>query len=197
MIKHVYYCVLLLMAALFGVACSARAIIAPTDQLIEGPFTITPEWKIITFDKSLQTIPHVQSLQILLPQNEYERVDLDVASKRPRYGELYGRFKRISDKAVIQPEVVLITTDGQEYKPLLGSLGWRNIDNVGYKFLGYNIDPATGKFFYPKGIEFMSIKIRSDINVDINHLHWSASSYYQAPNHTWNDINPSKIIEFE
>ena len=195
MIKPVYCQVVLVIAALFEVACSAQEKNAPTDQLIAGPFTITSEWQIITFGKPLKTIPHVQSLQILLPQNEYERVNLDI--KGLRYGEMSGRFKRISDNAVIQLEVVLMTSDGYEYKLLLDSLGWRDIENAGYKFLGYNTDTVAGKFYYPKGVEFISMKIRSNIDVDISHLSWSASNYYQAPNDTWDNIKPSKIITFE
>lgn len=195
MIKQIYFHALIIFATLLGVACSAQNKVAPVDQLIEGPFDITSSWQRIDFKKPLKTIPHVQSLNILLDTKKYKHVKAGV--KNSNYSIMLDRYQSLIDGQNVEPEIILIDKIGREFKPLHTSIGVRYTSLGDYFFLGFGLSTRKGFFYYPKDVEFVAIKIRANTSVKVEHLYWIASRYYQAPNDTWNDVDPKKIIDIK
>lgn len=174
--------------------------IAPADQLLEGPFKLTTKWQTIALDKPLKVIPHTQSVRFMLPIEDYEELEADMTPPSP-HGFKDRFFKRLADEKIIQIEVILITQKKQEFRATRHTIGMtRTYKNFGaFSYLGFGTNKSfpVGKFYYPKGTEFVAIKVRANTPIEIPYLEWFATLYYQKPDKTWNDVDPSAIISFD
>ncbi len=97
-----------------------------------------------------------------------------------------------------EPEV--IANDGQnDYRLVYSTSGYdyagpaKGCSYVGYSLRGEALLERT----LPQDTKFVSIKIRANTSMKIDHLYWVAPSYEKAPNATWENIHPSKIITLE
>jgi len=171
--------------------------IAPADQLLEGPFKLTTKWQTITLDKPLKVIPYTQTLELMLPMDDYQGLDVD--EPKSRYVIEPGRFKRLADQKITQPEVILVTKQGQEFRTTYGAIGsTRHYKGFGtFWYLGFRTSFVMRKFYYPKGTEFVAIKVRANTPMEIPYIGWFANLYSQDPYETWDDVDSSAIISFD
>ncbi|MGH1487385.1 MAG: hypothetical protein ACRBCI_14315 [Cellvibrionaceae bacterium] len=179
---------------MFVSACSAQDA-APTDQLIEGPFNITTEWQTIPLEKPLKTLPHVQTLEVLLDVEQYEFIETtEVGSEN---SIMSGRFKRLQDNMITHPDIILVTDTGSEFQPVHRSIGLAYTKKGDLRSLGFGTNPDKGKFYYPHDVKFVALKVKSNVSMTINHFRWIARHYYQAPNDKWEDVDKSKIVNLK
>ncbi|MGH1487384.1 MAG: hypothetical protein ACRBCI_14310 [Cellvibrionaceae bacterium] len=179
---------------LFISSCSAQDT-APTDQLIEGPFNITTEWQVIQLKKPLNVIPQVITLETLFDIGKYTFVDSK--EQNTEFSLMSDRLKRLSDNKIITPEIILIDSQKREFRPVFISVGVAYTEVGNLKALGFGTNSNIGKFIYPKGTEFIGVKIKANTKMTIDHFRWVARHYFQAPNAKWRDIDPSEIVNLK
>jgi hypothetical protein len=167
---------------------------APTNQLIKGPFTIGPEWQTITPDKPLATLPHIQTIDLLLNPEEYQGVDI---TKNDEFNILNASYKQGSTGVIIHPEIILIDDQEREFRGVMKSTGYREVDDQLYNFLAYGTNSTKNIFYFPTNTKFVAIKLRTNVTMKIEHLSWVAPYYYKNPAKKWEDVNPSKILDFK
>ncbi len=169
---------------------------SPTDQLINGPINISTEWQTVIFDKSLKSAPYAQYIELLSCEGQYE-FDHSIPPDQKRGFLLSGRFKRITDSKILEPEVIV--SDGKyEYKLSYTTSGYYHSGPAkNCRHVGYSIDDGTTAYYLPEKTKFVSVKIRANTSMKIDHLYWVAPSYEKAPNATWENTHPSKIITLE
>ncbi len=171
--------------------CSAQNVPqAPTNQLIKGPFQLTTDWQTISLDKPLIVLPHSHSLKLLLGE-QYQPIE---TIKTDNFYTMSHGYKHVTTNEAIKPEVILIDRSGKEFQAVMEAVGWRTTTLGDYHFLGYSTNSRQGKFFFPRGTEFVAVKLKANVAVTVQHLNWDAARYYQAPNHQWSDIHPSEIV---
>ena len=165
---------------------------SPTDRLIEGPFEITEKWQEIKFNPPLEVMPHIHDLEILF--------DKELEAKEVVPDDKYHwSFAYIdpNTKVIIKPEVMLITEKGNRFSTKAISSGWNKVNKKTFKTLGFGIGGSDeGIFNYPKGTKIIAAKIRSNINITVENLHWIAPHYWRNPDKNWKDVNDSKILKF-
>ncbi|MGH1440792.1 MAG: hypothetical protein ACRBBR_11810 [Cellvibrionaceae bacterium] len=166
---------------------------APTDQIIKGPFTITAEWQTITFDEPLNTIPHIQFLELLLDKALYEPVE---NMKEDEFHIISSGYKKIGENQPVKVAIILVDNEGKEFRTLLGGSGFRQTELGVYNNLSYGTNADKGKFIYPKNTKFTALRIKANEKIRIEHLAWYAPYYYQSPNDTWKDVKQSEIVLF-
>ncbi len=171
--------------------CAKRA--TSPNQLIKGPFQITTKWQVISLKKPLKVLPHIHTFNLLLGD---EYTPTENISLSEFYINSFG-YKHYLTNQIIKPEVILVNQSGKEFQASMSVTGWRETPKGKYNFMGYATNPDQGKFFFPKGTEFVAIKLKANVAVTIQHLQWEAARYYQAPNHQWSDIPPSEIVTLQ
>lgn len=182
---------LFLLCSLFYIAgCSAELPQAPTSQLIKGPFTITTEWQTIEFAKPLKTSPHIQYLDFILDKNLYEPVDI----QEDEFHIVSYGYRKIGENRPIELEVILVNENKKKFRSVLGGSGTVVTKSGEYNNLSYGTNVDKGKFFYPKDTNFLYVKVRSNTEIKVEHLSWTALFYYQSTNNTWDDIHSSEIV---
>ena len=169
---------------------------APTDQLIRGPFTIGPEWQTIKFDKPLSTLPHIQHIVMLLDNDAYEYLPDAPPSE---FNTVYAGFKQVSTNTMITPELIFIDTEQREFRSTNASLAVGNtLVGEPLQALSYGINPRkAGKFYFPKDVEFIALKVKSNVTMRVEHFSWRAPYYYRSPGDTWDDVSPSEILDWD
>ena len=169
----------------------AAVVKSPTDRLIEGPVTVNTEWTTYKLDKPLTTLPHLQDLNILLSFDDY-RADTK-APDHPEYPEFVSSVRsddvrRISDYAVVQFDVRLVDSQGNEtaLENCCGS-GQRWTVRGDFRSVAFNL-PGDDAAYFPRDAQYTAIKIRTNVDgITVSHFVWGADHYYQAPNDTWQD----------
>lgn len=192
MIKQLKLITLFVLSLCVTISCSAQDH-SVADQLIKGPIEITTEWKTITFDKPLQAAPYVQYLELLSCNNEYDFVKMAPDEERHFLG--IRRFRRISDDKVVEPEV--IANDGKNDYRLSYTISGSYFAGPAKdcRHIGYSLKGEGTAYYLSPEIKINSIKIRANVDMEIDHLYWVAPSYEKAPNATWETTHPSKIID--
>ena len=179
------------LSVLLVISCSAQTT-APTDQLLKGPFEFTTEWQTIELTKPLDTLPHIQLLEILLNVEEYEYYkNVPVSENRI----ISGSFVKLNGETAIKPEVMLVEKSGIEYITTYQSIGTAFTAQGNYRALGYGASASA--FYFPRDAKFIKIKIRSNIAFQAEYLSWIAPGYEKWPDRKWDDIDSSKIVNFE
>ncbi|GEM_PF-1397549 len=174
-------------------SCSAEVLQAPTDKHIEGPFVLTQEWKTIALETPLKVLPHIHTLELSLG-DEYEVVtDIEMDKF---YNLTYG-YKNSTTQQVIKPEIILVDAHGREFRATMETMGHHKIPAGTYNFLGYGTNSDEGKFFYPKGTEFVAIKARANIEITLHHFYWRATYYYRYPDKDWSNVSASDIVNLD
>ena len=185
---------ILLFTLVSGLACSAGLWpTAPTDQIIQGPFTLTTDWQTITFKKPLKTIPHIQYLKLLLDPDQYRSID----NIRDDFNVTLSNYTKIGENKPIQLSAVFVDQYGRQFRPIFSVIGIGPTDLGVYKNIGFGPNSDQGKFYYPKDNEIVALKIKANMVFRVEHLSWTASNYYQRPNKTWADVHASEIVEFK
>jgi hypothetical protein len=167
---------------------------APTNQLIKGPFTIGPEWQTITLDKALETVPHIQDLQLLLNVDNYKKVN---GIGKSDFDIVGSSYEQASTGKIIKPELILIDNQSREFRATISSLGYREIDNTLYNLLSFGTNSDKGVFYFPKNTKFISLKLRSNLKLQVEGLYWVAPYYFRNPSKKWEDAKPSKILDIK
>ncbi|VAW45177.1 hypothetical protein MNBD_GAMMA04-2223 [hydrothermal vent metagenome] len=188
----------LLISLILPVAATACCVAYPTsshDQVIEGPYHLTTEWQTIKLDKPFITTPHIQVVEFLFPVKDYEFVEVD--EPKSRYLLSNTRLKRLTDNQITKPEVILVNQHGQEFQAFYKSSGGAENEFGFFKMLGFGNNPDEGYFFYPKGIEFVALKVRANVPMEVPYIKWISRSYYQEPTATWESVHPSEVIDFD
>lgn len=178
-----------------GFSCSAQQN-SPTDKLIKGPFGITTEWQDITFQQALESAPQAQSFLLLSCNGEYDFIKQEDGIKD--YFLNPYRFRRIIDKRVIEPNVIL--NDGKnDYRLTFTSNGvYHSGEAKDCLYIGYKLKSEDQqRRFIPENTQFISAKIQANTKTNIDSLYWLAPYYSRHPDRTWSNIPPSKIIEME
>lgn len=194
MIKQLKLITPFILSLCITVSCSAQDS-SPADQLVKGPIEITTEWQTIVFDKPLQASPHVQAIRLLSCNNQYSFVATSVDEQGLSRSD---RFKRLADQQVVEPEI--IANDGKnEYRLSASITGYDYAGPTnGCKFVGYSLKgDEPMKLALPEGTQFVSIKIRANVPMSVDHLYWVASGYERSPNDTWDSLHPSRIIDMK
>ena len=175
-------------------ACSDN-LSSPADQIIDGPFLITTQWKEFTFEPHLSTAPYIQRFQLLSCDESSEITYTSIKNDSFLYTD--ARFKRLSDQSIIEPEVKLII-DNKPYRFALTSSTYysrsdlKNCIALGYRFA--DIGDDNGLFLSEKS-KISAAIIKSNTNFIVNKFYWNAPNYWKAPDETWEDVLPSDIID--
>lgn len=196
MIKQKKPVTLFSLLLLITISCSAQDR-SPTDQVIRGPVDITTEWQTITFDKPLQSAPYIQYLELLSCHNEYDFVEVGPPDEK-KYILMSDRFRRVSDQQIVEPEVIV--NDGKhDYRLFYSVTGYDYAGPAkGCKYVGYSLrGEGVMELTLPKDVKFVSIKIRANVPMSIDHLYWLASGYNRYPNEKWSGLHSSEIINME
>lgn len=178
------------------VSCSAQDH-SSADQLIKGPIEITTEWQTIPFEKPLRAAPYIQYLQFLSCNNQYNFIEVGPPDKE-QYILMSDRFKRIADKQIIELEV--IASDGKnDYRLFYSTNGYDYGGPAqGCKYVGYSLrGNELMKLTLPEGTQFISIKVRANVKMAIDHLYWVAPDYERSPNKKWSDLHSSRVIDMK
>jgi hypothetical protein len=196
-IKVVFSSAFLSLILLLLAGCSAESStkVSPADQMIQGAFQLTPEWQEINLESPLRTLPHVQELQVLLDMSHHEPVENSGMKPFDIIGHPFS-YKSKEEGITFKPEVVLVTDKGNEFKAGVISNGVQKTQYGTYYFLGYGISDDS-KLYFPKDAEFVLIKVKANTGIRVEHLHWTAARYYQAPNDTWENVLPSKVVTID
>ncbi|MGH1487167.1 MAG: hypothetical protein ACRBCI_13215 [Cellvibrionaceae bacterium] len=194
MIRKLYKIFIFINALVLSLVCSAQIVPKdPNNQLIEGPFSITPEWQTIKFSNPLKSSPYIQTLEVLLKIDDYENIEgLELSQYRISY---YG-YKRVADSMVVKPEVILVDQKNREYRATFNVTGASYTPLGNYYLLGYGV-PGQGEYYFPQETKFVAVKIRANVEVKVEHLQWIASGYFKAPERTWADIHPNDIVDIK
>lgn len=143
----------LAVAALLAVCCSAleRKMNPYLDREISGPVTIGPDWLEITPQEPLK------------PEREVNAVNLIFATEyKPDY---QANGLRLSDGALVVPEVQLIDQAGKTY--VLG------IESMGAKGMGFaSFNPASHLENLPKDKIYPTVRIRCSKPIECSKIVW-------------------------
>jgi hypothetical protein len=193
---------ILLLCFALNTGCQAGGIPrSSADRIIEGPFVITTQWQTIQFDKPLETIPHVQSLYLLL---EHGRYDVPIDVPLSEYVVIAGSkfhsgisFRQKETGVIVIPQVVFIDQHGKEFHTACESSASYSTKLGPFKALGFGPDSRKGKLFLDKKARIAAIRIKANTQMKVEHLLWTAVDYYKNPDSSWEDIAPSEIQRFE
>ena len=175
-------------------ACSDNSR-SPTDRIIDGPFNINTQWQEFSFKTPLMPAPYLQYIQLLSCNGELDIYE--TGKNRNSHFFLSDRFRRLSDKKIIEPEVK-VTIDNNIYRFAMFMVShYSNGDLKGCRAIGYRITNLKDDFgyFLPREAEIRSILIKSNVEFQIDKLYWLAPNYWKAPDENWEDVLPSDIID--
>lgn len=179
---------------LIATGCSADLPQAPTNQLIEGPLSVTTEWQTLILEKPLKTLPHIQRMELLFETDPYGLSDY--SNLNDSY-IISSAYKHSNKDIFLLPNVILIDKSGSEFKATMKAIGNREIKGENYSFLGYGLNSDKDQAYFSQEIEFVKIKYKANIDFKLSYLYWVAPRYYQAPKDTWKSVNKSKIFHLE
>lgn len=157
------------------------------EQAINGPFSFGREWTTITFDAPLEVdAKTVQVLGVALNPKEFQPLTLAADEESERQGlsdktpfGIKGWLpERLKDGKTIEPEVELITTDGEKVQ--VGVLGITEFGRGSYSPVSYNfgvLPESVGQSSnyqanFPEEHRYEAVRIRTNEPLEAYFLAW-------------------------